>query len=76
VEYLQKGTLNGAILDVFQQEPLSPTSPLWVLPGVTITPHVSALSLSSQTVTVFLDNLMKYLDLNTLNNQVNWELGY
>ena len=36
---LDEGTLSGATLDVFPQEPLPPTSPLWAHPKVTITPH-------------------------------------
>jgi glyoxylate/hydroxypyruvate reductase A len=36
---LDEGTLSGATLDVFQQEPLSQDSPLWSHPKVTITPH-------------------------------------
>ena len=36
--------LGGAILDVFEQEPLPPESKLWKLPQVIITPHNSALA--------------------------------
>ena len=36
---LEEGTLAGATLDVFSQEPLQPDSPLWAHPKVTITPH-------------------------------------
>ncbi len=36
---LNEGTLDGATLDVFPQEPLPPESPLWAHPKVTITPH-------------------------------------
>jgi glyoxylate/hydroxypyruvate reductase A len=36
---LDEGTLAGATLDVFSQEPLQPDSPLWAHPKVTITPH-------------------------------------
>jgi glyoxylate/hydroxypyruvate reductase A len=36
---LDEGTLAGATLDVFPQEPLRPDSPLWAHPRVTITPH-------------------------------------
>ncbi|MEI8151148.1 MAG: glyoxylate/hydroxypyruvate reductase A [Hyphomicrobiales bacterium] len=36
---LAEGTLAGATLDVFPQEPLSAESPLWSHPKVTITPH-------------------------------------
>jgi glyoxylate/hydroxypyruvate reductase A len=36
---LDDGTLAGATLDVFPQEPLPPDSPMWTHPGVTVTPH-------------------------------------
>lgn len=44
VEALRAGRLRGAGLDVFEREPLPPESPLWALPNVLITPHVSATS--------------------------------
>ncbi|MBI4274939.1 MAG: glyoxylate/hydroxypyruvate reductase A [Rhizobiales bacterium] len=36
---LEEGVLAGATLDVFPTEPLTPESPLWSHPAVTITPH-------------------------------------
>jgi glyoxylate/hydroxypyruvate reductase A len=39
VTALDDGTLAGATLDVFAEEPLPPQSPLWSHPSVTITPH-------------------------------------
>jgi len=36
---LDDGTLAGATLDVFPQEPLPPESPMWTHPKVTVTPH-------------------------------------
>lgn len=40
---LKNGPLAGAGLDVFAEEPLPPTSPLWEQPNVLITPHSSAI---------------------------------
>lgn len=39
IEALKDGTLSGAGLDVFEEQPLSPDSPLWTMPNVYITPH-------------------------------------
>jgi len=41
---LVNGPLAGAGLDVFREEPLPPSSPLWKLPNALITPHASAIS--------------------------------
>lgn len=41
VEALQRGRLRGAYLDVFEQEPLPESSPLWALDQVLITPHAA-----------------------------------
>lgn len=44
VAALTNGPLAGAGLDVFHEEPLPPSSPLWELPNTLITPHASAIS--------------------------------
>lgn len=41
IEALQNGTIAGAGLDTFEEEPLPENSPLWDLPNVMITPHVT-----------------------------------
>ena len=44
VQALNQGWISGAILDVFEVEPLPKESVLWNMQQVVITPHVSALS--------------------------------
>jgi phosphoglycerate dehydrogenase-like enzyme len=40
-EALSKRWIAGAALDVFQDEPLGPDSPLWGVPGLIVSPHMS-----------------------------------
>ena len=76
VRAVQKGWITGAVLDVFQQEPLPEGSPLWDLPGVTITPHVAALGISGDIAAVIADNLARYRAGEPLNHLVDWGRGY
>jgi phosphoglycerate dehydrogenase-like enzyme len=40
-EALSKRWIEGAALDVFEHEPLTPDSPLWEVPGLIVSPHMS-----------------------------------
>ena len=75
---LREGLIAGAGLDVFEQEPLPESSPLWQMPNVLITPHVSGSNpyYDSRVTRLFVDNLALYLQGQPLRNLVNVERGY
>jgi phosphoglycerate dehydrogenase-like enzyme len=78
-ELLADGHLSGAIIDVFEEEPLPSQSPLWSAPSFVVTPHVSADDGDSYvpiTLDLFFDNLRRYLADEPLKNVVRQELGY
>ena len=50
VALLDCGHLAGATLDVFREEPLPPGHPFWHHPRITLTPHVSAVTLIEDSV--------------------------
>jgi phosphoglycerate dehydrogenase-like enzyme len=75
---LTAGRLRGAGLDVFEREPLPADSPLWRLPNVLITPHVSAVSRRfwQRELELLLDNIARYQNGAPLRNVVNKAAGY
>lgn len=76
---LRSGHLSGAILDVFEAEPLPPESPLWSTPNLIVTPHVSADDGDSYvaiTLRMFFENMRRHLRGEKLQNVVNPALGY
>ncbi len=42
LEFMEKGHVKGAALDVFEKEPPDPRSPLFQRPGIIVTPHLGA----------------------------------
>jgi phosphoglycerate dehydrogenase-like enzyme len=78
VRALKSGRLAGAMLDVFPQEPLPPDSPLWSMPNVLVSPHISGNSphYDSRAVELFSENLHRYLGSLPLYNRYDPDLGY
>ncbi len=76
---LRDGGLSGAILDVFDPEPLPPESPLWDTPNLIMTPHVSSdddEAYIPRTLDLFFDNLRRHFAGKPLRNRVRPKLGY
>jgi phosphoglycerate dehydrogenase-like enzyme len=78
MEALKSGRLRGAIMDVFEQEPLPPDNPLWTTPNLIITPHLAGNTQDYHTkaAQVFEENLRRYTQREPLLNLVDRDLGY
>ncbi|MBI4086090.1 MAG: D-2-hydroxyacid dehydrogenase [Candidatus Liptonbacteria bacterium] len=78
VAALKKKIIGGAALDVTEEEPLSPRSPLWDMENVIITPHHSGMSekYMDRAIALFCGNLKNFLAGKPLKNIVNKKLGY
>jgi phosphoglycerate dehydrogenase-like enzyme len=77
VEALESGRLAGAGLDVTDPEPLPSDHPLWQMPNVIITPHVSWAGADRRLHNMLLrENIRRYLAGERLLNVVDPERGY
>ena len=75
---LNRGELAGAVLDVYEQEPLPDDSPLWQVENVVMSPHVGSGTerrheLAAQ---VLVENVSRFLQHQPLMNLVDFERGY
>jgi phosphoglycerate dehydrogenase-like enzyme len=71
--------IRGAVLDVFQSEPLAPDSPLWQLRQALVTPHISAVTprrFWDRESALFSENWRRYVAGTPLKNVVNKDAGY
>jgi len=78
VDALRDGTLAGAALDVFVEEPLPDDSPLWDLENVIVAPHGVALVEAEEPriVDLFIDNLRRHRAGEPLRNALDPEVLY
>src|SRR5204862_1816702 len=68
---LSEGRLAGAVLDVFEQEPLPRDHVFWRTPRVLITSHTAALSIPDDIAPVFMDNYRRFVRGEPLKHQVD-----
>jgi glyoxylate/hydroxypyruvate reductase A len=73
---LDSGQLAHAYLDVFDEEPLPADSPLWLHPGVTITPHSAALTEPRTAVRKIADQVERIRRGAPALNLVDFNAGY
>jgi phosphoglycerate dehydrogenase-like enzyme len=78
IEALNAGRIAGALLDVAEQEPLPPDSPLWNMENVILTGHYAGLRADYDLLAldIALDNLGRYIRGEALRNLVDKERGY
>ena len=77
-EALKEQRIASAFVDVFAQEPLPPDSPLWKIPNLVITPHVSGFSpnYKERAGALFIVNMQRYLNGEPLFNLYDPSLSY
>ncbi|WP_440995232.1 D-2-hydroxyacid dehydrogenase [Arhodomonas sp. SL1] len=75
-EALQDGGIGGAVLDVFEEEPLPADSPLWDLENCYVTPHVAAASFPEDIVGIFRRNYEHYRRGEELDYVIDFQRGY
>ncbi|MDJ0707411.1 MAG: glyoxylate/hydroxypyruvate reductase A [Leptolyngbyaceae cyanobacterium MO_188.B28] len=76
ITHLNSGRLSHAVLDVFDQEPLSPQSPLWSHPNITILPHISAPTNKQTAAAIAAKNINRYLSKGEIPPSVDRTRGY
>lgn len=82
IRALEERRIAGAILDVLEKEPLAADSPLWKMPNVLITPHISGRGFGHDPETekkvwdICLENLRRYLSGEDIINEIDFARGY
>jgi phosphoglycerate dehydrogenase-like enzyme len=78
IRALREGWIAGAGLDVAEEEPLPPESPLYSMPNVILTPHISGASVhyDERLAALFAENLRRYRAGQPLKNRYDPSRGY
>ena len=73
---IKSGHIAGATLDVFRNEPLPPQHPFWQEPRISITPHISALTLRRESVEQMAAKMRQLARGEAVADVINREKGY
>jgi phosphoglycerate dehydrogenase-like enzyme len=78
LDALLAGGVGGVALDVFEEEPLPPSSPWWTAPNAIVTPHLAGLGLRyvERAVDVLLENVRRLEAGEELLHPVDRTAGY
>ncbi len=78
IRALKEGWIAGAGLDVTEEEPLPADSPLYALPNVLLTPHISGVSVryDERLTEIFATNLRRFRAKQALHNRYDPQRGY
>ena len=76
IETLMAGTIAGAVLDVFETEPLPPEHPFWEMDNVVVTPHCAGPSEDGPICDEFLENYRRWLAGEPLLRVADPQRGY
>ena len=76
VDAVTRGHLRGAVVDVFEQEPLPATHAFWTTPGIVVTPHMATMASFASVVGQIAANIARLRAGQALQNTVDLARGY
>ncbi|MGI9378162.1 MAG: D-2-hydroxyacid dehydrogenase [Methyloligellaceae bacterium] len=78
IQALKTNEIQGAVLDVFRQEPLPADHPFWDVPGLKIFPHIGGMHPQRDKIVsaLFIKNLRAFLNNETQTAVVDFAVGY
>lgn len=76
IKALREKKIAGAVLDVFQEEPLPKSHPFWDIPEVIVTSHKAALSYPEDIIPLFIENYSRFISGKKLRHLIDFTAGY